>query len=237
MSAGPPAKTVDVGRELGLFLFRRSIHKTETLRGFTVSITKLSRSLALMASACLSTAFLAACGENSVVNPAPSDSTTSSGGSTPVDTSGVQPVVIGRKVGFYAAPNGNSSANGTFENPWDLNTAIAGGNGRIVAGDTVWMRGGTYTGNFIANKGGQPGKPITFRQFPGERATIDGTLRVNAPDMWFWGFEIMRSTPNDRLPALEARGARQKYINLVIHDAAQQGITFWDEAVDAVVYG
>jgi hypothetical protein len=36
---------------------------------------------------------------------------------------------------------------------------------------------------------------------------------------------------------VESRGARQHFINLVIHDAAQQGITFWDEAVDAEVYG
>ena len=204
--------------------------------------TKLSRSLALLASACLSTAALTACGENSVISSAPADSTTSAGGNVPVDTSttdtnGVTPVVVGRKIGYYAAPSGSSTADGSYDRPWDLATAIAGGNGRIAAGDTVWMRAGTYRGNFIANKGGQPGKPITFRQYPGERATIDGTLRVNAPDMWFWGFEIMRSTPNDRLPALEARGARQKYINLVIHDAAQQGITFWDEAIDAVVYG
>ncbi|MBI4421939.1 MAG: right-handed parallel beta-helix repeat-containing protein, partial [Gemmatimonadetes bacterium] len=42
---------------------------------------------------------------------------------------------------------------------------------------------------------------------------------------------------NDWLPALEIHGARSRFINLVVHDAGQQGITFWDDAVDAEVYG
>jgi hypothetical protein len=114
---------------------------------------------------------------------------------------------------------------------------LAGGSGRIQAGDTIWMRGGTYLGDFRTALAGTQGRPIVFRQYPGERATIDGTLRADGADVAFWGFEIMRSAPSGRLPGLESRGARQKFINLVIHDAAQQGITFWDEAVDAELYG
>jgi hypothetical protein len=114
---------------------------------------------------------------------------------------------------------------------------LAGGSGRIQAGDTIWMRGGTYLGDFRTALAGTQGRPIVFRQYPGERATIDGTLRADGADVAFWGFEIMRSAPTGRLPGLESRGARQKFINLVIHDAAQQGITFWDEAVDAELYG
>ena len=160
--------------------------------------------------------------------------------STPTDTSSIptqpqpQPTP---KAGFFAAPNGLSSGDGTMAHPWDLNTALAGGSGKVQAGDTVWMRAGTYTGDFRTAIAGAQGRPIVFRQYPGERATIDGTLRADGPDVAFWGFEVMRSAPSGRLPAVESRGARQKFINLVIHDAAQQGITFWDEAVDAEEYG
>jgi hypothetical protein len=139
--------------------------------------------------------------------------------------------------GFYADPTGSSAGDGSIARPWDLNTALAGGSGQVQAGDTVWMRGGTYAGDFRTALAGVRGRPIVFRQYPGERATIDGTLRADGADVAFWGFEVMRSAPTGRLPAVESRGARQRFINLVIHDAAQQGITFWDEAVDAELYG
>ena len=160
--------------------------------------------------------------------------------STPTDTTSIpnqpqpQPTP---KVGYFASPTGSSAGDGSLAHPWDLNTALAGGSGKVQAGDTVWMRGGTYTGDFRTALAGAQGRPIVFRQYPGERATIDGTLRADGPDIAFWGFEVMRSAPTGRLPAVESRGARQKFINLIIHDAAQQGITFWDEAVDAEEYG
>jgi parallel beta-helix repeat protein len=141
--------------------------------------------------------------------------------------------------GYYVAADGTASGDGSRARPWDLATALAGANGRIVAGDQIWLRGGIYPGVFRTALAGQPTRPIVIRQFPGERATIDGGLRVDGPDVIYWGFEIMQSNPlaNGTTPALLIYGARTKYINLVIHDAAQQGITFWDGADDAEVYG
>lgn len=191
---------------------------------------KLSRRLAQGWSMVAAAATLAgACvGERAIADPStpPTDTTT-------VPT---QPPPATR-VGYYAAPSGSSSGDGSMSRPWDLTTALAGGNGRVQAGDTVWMRAGTYTGNFRTAIAGQPGKFIVFRQFPGERATVDGTIRLDGADVALWGFEVMRSSPSGVLPAVMARGARQKFINLVVHDAAQQGITFWDEAVDGELYG
>jgi len=137
--------------------------------------------------------------------------------STPTDTSSIpaqpqpQPTP---KAGFFAAPTGSSSGDGTMAHPWDLNTALAGGSGKVQAGDTVWMRAGTYTGDFRTAIAGAQGRPIVFRQYPGERATIDGTLRADGPDVAFWGFEVMRSAPSGRLPAVESRGARQNVLAL-----------------------
>ncbi|HLZ45758.1 MAG TPA: right-handed parallel beta-helix repeat-containing protein [Gemmatimonadales bacterium] len=174
-------------------------------------------------------AALAGCTTEAVTNP-----------STPSDTSSTSkqpPTPATTRVGYYVSPSGSSAGNGNVDQPWDLTTAMNGGNGKIQAGDTVWLRAGTYSGNFRTELSGAQGKPIVFRGYPNERATIDGTLRADGADIWFWGFEVMRSVPNDRLPGLESRGARQKYINMIVHDAAQQGITFWDEAVDAELYG
>jgi hypothetical protein len=154
-----------------------------------------------------------------------------------VATGATQPQQPAERVGYHVAPSGSASGDGSRGNPWSLEHALNGAAGRIQAGDTVWLHAGTYRGTFVSSASGASGRPVVFRQFPGERATIDGTLRANGSDVAFWGFEVMRSSPSGELPALEARGARQKYINLVVHDAAQQGITFWDEAVDSELYG
>jgi hypothetical protein len=155
-----------------------------------------------------------------------------------VQEPGLQPeVVLTAPVSYYVSPAGANGGDGSSANPWSLTTALAGGNGAIRPGDTLWLREGVYSGALRTSLAGAPGLPIVFRQYPGERATLDGSLRVDGPDVVFWGFEIMRSNPNDALPGLEIHGARTRFVNLVVHDAAGQGIALWDEADDAVVYG
>ena len=158
--------------------------------------------------------------------------------------------------GYFVSPTGSSTADGSEAHPWSLAAALAGANGRIQPGDTVWLRAGTYTGVFLGTVAGAPGKPVVFRGYPDERATIDGRLKLTGPDEVVWGFEVMRSSQSGEDPNLEARGARQKLINMVVHESAQQGIRarqklinmvvhesaqqgirFWDEAVDAEMYG
>jgi hypothetical protein len=139
--------------------------------------------------------------------------------------------------GYYVSPSGSSGGDGSTSRPWSLATALAGAGGKVQPGDTVWLRAGTYAGTFRSAASGALDRPVVFRQYPGERATIDGTLRADGADVVFWGFEIMRSAPSGAVAELEARGPRQKFINLVVHDGAQQGITFWDEAIDSEVYG
>lgn len=202
---------------------------------------KLSKRLAKNFWVLGAAAALAGCaGERSITDPAlpnnPSDSTPQQPQQPqqpqPPPT---QPSPI--RVGFYVSPSGTSAGNGSYEQPWNLATALSGAAGRVQPGDTVWMRGGTYAGTFRASVAGAAGRPVVLRQYPGERATIDGTLRFDGADIVAWGFEIMRSAPSGEVPELQARGARQKFINLVIHDGAHQGITFWDEAVDSEIYG
>src|SRR6185295_10822827 len=101
---------------------------------------------------------------------------------------------------YYAAPTGTASAAGTKSNPWDLATALSN-RGVVRAGDTVWLRGGTYKGAFTSTLAGSASAPITVRQYTGERAIIDGSPSLNPPltvygsYVWFWGMEVMNSDP------------------------------------------
>lgn len=141
---------------------------------------------------------------------------------------------------FYAAPppNGSPTGNGSRAHPWDLATALAGGRGAVQPGDTIWLLGGVYAGRFDGTLTGTSSAPIVVRQYPGARATIDGNLHVHGAYAIYWGFEITQSNPvanaND---ALETYGPNCKFINLVVHDAGKQGMSFWEDAGTSELYG
>ena len=68
---------------------------------------------------------------------------------------------------YYASSAVSSGGAGTIGDPWPLATALA--NSSQTAGDTLWLRGGTYTGKFISALTGG-----TVRSYTGEWAVIDG---------------------------------------------------------------
>ncbi len=80
----------------------------------------------------------------------------------PAQTSGNQ---------YYVATNGNNGWPGTVGQPWRTIQYAAG---RVVAGDTVWIRGGTYVEQVTPSNSGQAGRPITYKAYPGELPIIDG---------------------------------------------------------------
>ena len=152
---------------------------------------------------------------------------------------------------FYVSPTGVSTNNGSIDYPWDLQTALSGGLGGIAPGSTVWLRNGTYTsgaqlswGNiltqklFVSTVNGQEGLPVTFRQYPGERATVDGGIESRGDWTTFWGFEIMNSNTNrngcttDRAGGINFYARGGKAINMVIHDVGHPGIGFWNPVGD-----
>ncbi len=163
---------------------------------------------------------------------------------------------------FYASPTGTTSTapgTGTITTPWALATALAQP-AAVHAGDTIWLRGGTYTGLFTSHLMGTSSLPIVVRQYPGERARLDGNVNplvlgtnsyvlwVSGGYTWYWGFEVMDSNPNRYNPTsgsnpVDARDGGVgvfapgiKIINLVIHDAGE-GLDPWSPAVDAECYG
>src|SRR2546425_4758315 len=102
---------------------------------------------------------------------------------------------LGTRAGYYVTAGGSNTGTGAAGQPWDLQTALEGGRGKLHPGDTVWLRAGVYCGLFHSTLNGSATAPIVFRQYPGERATIDGTLRGDGSNLMFWGFEIMQSDP------------------------------------------
>lgn len=154
-------------------------------------------------------------------------------------------------LGWFAAPTGTSTGDGSGR-PWDLQTALHGGNGNIQPGDTVWLRGGTYTSvsPVTSTLAGTSSAPVVVRQYPGERAILDArgaTSPTNRGDFLtaagnystFWGFEVMDSDPvrSDTRPNLIVVNASHvKLINLTVHDGGIGFYTF-SAPVDIEVYG
>lgn len=152
------------------------------------------------------------------------------------------PLPPGTHVGYYVAPPpyGRSTGSGTTAEPWDLQTGLRGGHGNLVQpGDTVWIRGGKYVGTFNTTLSGSPSAPVIFRQYPGERATIDGSLSAKGSDLWFWGFEIMQSNAAVSVArVLAANTENGRFINLVLHDAGISGVSMIEsDGAGAELYG
>ncbi len=151
-------------------------------------------------------------------------------------TAGPATIVV---AGWYAAPTGSSDGDGS-RRPWDLQTALSGGHGKVQPGDTIWLRGGTYAGTFTASLAGTAAAPIVVRQYRGERATIDGgssrveTVTVDGQWAIYWGFEIMQSGTArwcDSCLGLRPTGvyvrnaANVKFVNLIVHDVGHGAYT------------
>jgi hypothetical protein len=164
----------------------------------------------------------------------------------------------GTHVGWYVTANGASSGAGTNSAPWDLATALAGGNGKVQVGDTIWLRQGTYAGQFYSGLSGTAANPIVVRGYPGERATIDGgtggtnrieTLTVNGAYTIYRDFEVMQSStgrndPNAgtgtplRPTGIYIRPSAHdlKFVNLIIHDTGH-GFYTENTAHNIEIYG
>jgi len=74
---------------------------------------------------------------------------------------------------FYISPSGSDSGDGTKDSPWET---IAFAIPQLQPGDTLYARGGTYSGQqyYWSSPSGTSGSPITFAAYPGETPIFDG---------------------------------------------------------------
>lgn len=148
---------------------------------------------------------------------------------------------------FYVSPTGGTGS-GSISDPWSLSYAIgrgvgsAQGDGKLIAGKKIAMLGGIYSGTYITYLAGTPDAVIILRQYPGQRAIIDGNLILHGTYAWYWGFEVMSSilSPQD-LTGVAADGIGGgtgiKFINMVVHDCGGNGFGTQDATADIDVYG
>jgi parallel beta-helix repeat protein len=157
--------------------------------------------------------------------------------SLPPDSTSSPTPPAGMRVGYYVSPTGSASGDGSYANPWDMTTAL-NQPAAVQPGDTLWVLGGKYRGRFTSRLSGSTGSPIVLRQYPGQRATIDGSLLVLGGATVYWGLEIMDSDASrPAVIGVNVKGPNTKFINLVVHDHGDNGFGFWSEAPDAEIYG
>lgn len=97
---------------------------------------------------------------------------------TPTATASPAPTPTIQKPVYYVAPTGNDSSPGTLDEPW---LTIHKAADMLEAGETVYIRAGTYHERLIPKNSGRPGNEITYAAYPGEAVTIDGE-GVSLPD-------------------------------------------------------
>ncbi len=170
-----------------------------------------------------------------------------------------------RAAEFYVAPSSVPTGNGSITSPWDLQTALNHPSA-VKPGDTIWLPGGTHrlynrTTKFISQLSGKSSAPSTARQYPGERATIDGNIQqIYGGWVNYWGFEIMNSHPNRYtaetgpfpqawwvlydgkyvdlcVSGFDLQAPNVKLINLIIRDSIGGGIGVNKSAQNAEIYG
>nr|WP_165959808.1 right-handed parallel beta-helix repeat-containing protein [Nonomuraea longispora] len=118
---------------------------------------------------------------------------------------------------YYVAPNGNDSAAGTQTAPW---ATIARAQAAAQPGDTVYLRGGTYTYTranstcasqtarvdaITLSKNGSSGNPLRYWAYPGEKPVFDFSRMTD--NCRIKGFSVTGSYVH--LKGLEARGVPQ----------------------------
>ncbi len=149
---------------------------------------------------------------------------------------------------------------GAKGDPWTTKASLAG-SAAVHPGDTIWVRGGIYTGNFASHTEGDGEGADRGTAASGGPAhagsKVNGEVRGNAKPVlavqdgeftWFWDFQVTNWSPDRSNPASgsrlkDARGdgifgtaPGTKIINVVVHDTGE-GIFCALHAKDAELYG
>lgn len=105
-----------------------------------------------------------------------------------------QPTPADPSTGFYVAKNGSDASDGSLAHPFatiakakEAVKALKEKKGLPKGGLSVWIRNGAYELTeglvFDRNDGGEPGKPVVYRAYQGERPLLSVNRKI-APDKW-----------------------------------------------------
>ena len=82
-----------------------------------------------------------------------------------------EPETMQQRTVYYVAPTGSDSDPGTETRPW---RTVQKGANTLTAGDTVYIKAGTYSERVDPVNSGSAGYFITYAAYPGDTVTIDG---------------------------------------------------------------
>jgi hypothetical protein len=99
---------------------------------------------------------------------------------------GMEPPAPSQGTVYYVAPDGDDGNPGTFDYPWQTIQHAAD---TLVAGDTVYIRAGTYPEQVVPQHSGSADQYITYAAYLGEQVTIDGA-GITLPDTLIGLFDI-----------------------------------------------
>jgi hypothetical protein len=107
---------------------------------------------------------------------------------------------------YYVAANGDNSDSGSIDHPW---ATIQYAADSVDAGDTVYIRGGSYheTVNLNAVEG-TSANPVVFTNYFGETVVIDGTIPITSSWILHEG-SIYKTTLNEDIWQLFVDGEHQ----------------------------
>lgn len=133
---------------------------------------------------------------------------------------------------YYVSPAGSDDGLGTEAAPWKSLQKAAGA---LKAGDTLLLRGGTYNQIMTIRANGDKDNYITVKNYPKEKAVIDGKGVTVPRTLGLVGF---RGASFIKVSGIEVRNSNQNGViaysnsthivlkNLSVHDNAGSGIMF-----------
>ncbi|MCP5047417.1 MAG: DUF1565 domain-containing protein [bacterium] len=91
---------------------------------------------------------------------------------------------------YYVSKSGSDSNPGSEAQPWKTIQKAAD---TLTAGDTVYIKTGTYNERVMPQNSGSAGNYITYTAYPGDSVTIDGA-GINLPNDWGGLFDIFNKS-------------------------------------------
>lgn len=123
----------------------------------------------------------------------------------------------------------------TIDDPIKLNQVLL--SSKVIPGDTLSLRGGTYAGNWIANIGGTSDAPVVIKPYNLEPVVIDGTFTFGAPHLRVMDLEFTNSNPDrtDWDSGITMHPTGSWLIGCDIHDMHSDGVNWMNSGIGGVV--
>ncbi|MCU0516389.1 MAG: right-handed parallel beta-helix repeat-containing protein [Oscillatoria sp. Prado101] len=126
---------------------------------------------------------------------------------------------------YVDGERGNDSNTGTAYLPFKTIVKV---NQKVAAGDSVYVKNGTYQENITVTQSGTPDKWIAFQAFPGHKpfviGTQDGTFRIEGNYIEINGFDVTSILTGSAIHVGKGNH-HTRIINNELHDAGCGGVS------------